>query len=233
MITADTPKTRSQKTTRTRVGPHAGLSLLFSLCLWGSILCSSSARADVGGLMRQGNGLYARGRYDEALAKYQMAELLEPDATAIHYNIGNALYRSGKYQEALHELELVMIDRKPSRRAAAAYNSGNVLFKAGQLDAAIKAYTGALVLNPNDRRAKENLEFCLKKKEEQKQQPDSSQSKQQQQEQPQQQRQVQPQPQGMSHDQAERVLQAVENKEKDQQKKQQSAGGRKKVEQDW
>jgi hypothetical protein len=37
----------------------------------------------------------------------------------------------------------------------------------------------------------------------------------------------------MSKDQAERVLQAVEDKEKEQQKKQQQAGGRRKVEQDW
>jgi hypothetical protein len=37
----------------------------------------------------------------------------------------------------------------------------------------------------------------------------------------------------MSKDQAERVLQAVEDKEKEQQKKQQQGGGRRKVEQDW
>ena len=191
------------------------------------ILCALSLGlaaygADVGGLMRQGNGLYGRGKYDEALSRYQMAEVLEPDATAIHFNLGNALFRLGRYREAARELELVMIDKKPERRANAMYNAGNVAFKAGQLDPAIKAYAGALAINPNDKQAKQNLEFCLKKREEQQNQPDSSQQKQQQ----------QPK-QGMDKNQAERIVQAVEDKEKEQQKKQRQAGGRKQVEQDW
>jgi Ca-activated chloride channel family protein len=194
--------------------------------------------ADVGGLMRQGNGLYNRGEYDEALSRYQMAEVLEPDATAIHFNLGNALFRLGKYQEAARELELVMIDKKPERRANAMYNIGNVAFKAGQLDPAIKAYAGALAIDPNDKQAKQNLEFCLKKKQEQQNQPDSSQQKQQQnqqqqQDQQQQQQQRQQPEQGMDKNQAERIVQAVEDKEKEQQKKQRQAGGKRKVEQDW
>ena len=189
--------------------------------------------ADVGGLMRQGNGLYNRGKYDKALSHYQMAEVLEPDATAIHFNLGNALFRLGKYQDAARELELVMIDKKPERRANGVYNIGNVAFKAGQLDQAIKAYTGALAINPNDRQAKQNLEFCLKKKQEQQNQPDSSKQKQQQNQQQQQQQQQQQPKQGMDRNQAERVVQAVEDKEKEQQKKQRQAGGRRKVEQDW
>jgi len=197
------------------------------LCTLSFVLAAYAA--DVGGLMRQGNGLYNRGKYDEALSRYQMAEVLEPDATAIHFNLGNALFRLGKYQEAARELELVMIDKKPERRANAMYNTGNVAFKAGQLDPAIKAYAGALAINPNDKQAKQNLEFCLKKKQEQQNQPDSSQQKQQQ-NQPQQQQQPQ---QGMDKNQAERVVQAVEDKEKEQQKKQRQAGGRRRVEQDW
>jgi len=177
--------------------------------------------------MRQGNGLYNRGKYDEALSHYQMAEVLVPDATAIHFNLGNALFRLGRYQDAARELELVMIDKKPERRANAMYNTGNVAFKAGQLDPAIKAYAGALAINPNDRQAKQNLEFCLKKKQEQQNKPDSSQKQQQQNQQQQQPK------QGMDRNQAERIVQAVENKEKDQQKKQHQAGGKKQVEQDW
>jgi Ca-activated chloride channel family protein len=191
--------------------------------------------------MRQGNGSYNRGKYDEALSHYQMAEVLEPDATAIHFNLGNALFRLGRYQEAARELELVMIDKKPERRANAMYNTGNVAFKAGQLDPAIKAFAAALAINPNDKQAKQNLEFCLKKKQEQQNKPDSSQQKQQQQnqqqqqnkQQQQQQQQQQKPQQGMDKNQAERIVQAVENKEKEQQKKQHQAGGKQQVEQDW
>ncbi|MBM3313074.1 tetratricopeptide repeat protein [candidate division WOR-3 bacterium] len=197
----------------------------FVLCPLSFVLAAYAA--DVGGLMRQGNSLYNRGKYDEALSKYQMAEVLEPDATAIRYNLGNTLFRLGKYQEAVRELELVMIDKKPERRANAMYNIGNVAFKAGQLDPAIKAYSATLAINPNDKQAKENLEFCLKKKQEQQDQSDSSKQNQQQQQQ-----QQQPQ-QGMDRNQAERVVQAVEDKEKEQQKKQRQAAGKRKVEQDW
>lgn len=207
---------------------------LCSLCVF-VVSSVAWARADVGGLMRQGNGLYGRGKYDEALSRYGMAELLEPDATGIRFNKASALYRLGRYEDALRELELAAIDKKPSRRAAALYNTGNVLFKAGQLDGAIKAYTAALVVDPKDRHAKENLEYCLRKREEQQQQQQQqNQQNQQPQQDQQQQQQQQPQPQqGMSKDQAERVLQAVENKEKDQQERQRQAGGRRQVERDW
>jgi tetratricopeptide (TPR) repeat protein len=216
---------------KVRIGKQGSVTrnLHLAVCILQFALAATAA-ADVGGLMRRGNGLYTRGKYDEALSNYQMAEVLEPDATAIHYNLGNALFRLGRYQDALRELELVMIDKKPARRANALYNSGNVLFKAAQLDPAIKAYSATLLVNPNDKQAKQNLEFCLKKKEEQQQQPDSS--KQNQQQQQQQQQQPKPQPQ-MGQDQAERVVQAVEDKEKEQQRKQRQAAGKKKVEQDW
>ncbi len=196
-----------------------------------AMVANLAAAADVGTLMRQGNGLYARGKYEEALGRYQMAAVLEPDASAIRFNTGNALYRLGRYPEAARELELALIDRKPLRRANALYNLGNVAYKAGQLDAAIQAYKQALLENPRDRQAKENLEFCLRKKQEQP--PDSSQQNQQQQQQQQQPR-PQPQPQqGMDRSQAERLVQAVENKEREQQREQQQRGGRRKVEKDW
>jgi Ca-activated chloride channel family protein len=189
------------------------------------------AHADVRGLMRKGNGLYSRQKFEEALDAYQQAEVLEPDATAIHYNLGNALYRLGRFQEAVSEMELVLTDKDHKRRADAMYNMGNAVFKAGQLEPAIKAYTAALVMNPDDMDAKQNLEFCLKKLEEQKNQPqsDSSHQDQEQQQQPQ----PRQQQQQMSPDQAERVLQALEGKEKEEQEKVHQAGQEKKVEKDW
>ncbi|MBN2537050.1 tetratricopeptide repeat protein [candidate division WOR-3 bacterium] len=183
--------------------------------------------------MRKGNGLYSRGKFDEAAQFYQQAEVLEPDATAIHFNLGNAQFRLGNYQEAARELELALVDKDPVRRANALYNLGNVAFKSGQLAPALQAYKAALLENPKDVQAKQNLEYCLKKLEEQ-QQPDSSQQDQQdQQDQQQQQQQPQPRPEAMDQDQAERVLQALENKEKEQQERQQQQGGRRKVEKDW
>ena len=205
-----------------------GASRAAAVMILGAAL-ATSAGADVGGLMRQGNSLYARGRYDEALGRYQQAEVLEPDATAIHFNLGNTHYRLGDYQNALRELELVLSDGDPGRRSDALYNMANVAYKSGQLDAAIQGYIGSLLIDPEDRQAKENLEFCLKKKQEQEQQPDSTQQQQQQQ----QQQQPEPRPDEMNRDQAERVLQAIENKEKEQQEQRRLPGRRREVEKDW
>jgi Ca-activated chloride channel family protein len=190
--------------------PPTAIGVLGALCV---LVVNSASAADVGRLMRQGNGQYARGRYDTALGRYQMAEVLEPDASTIHYNLGNTLFRLGRYQEAAREL-----------------------------DPAIQAYKQALVQNPHDKEAKQNLEFCLLKKQQQKN-DSSQQNKQQNQpqnqpQQPQQQQQqnqpqMQQQQQGMGKDQAERLVQAVENKERNQQREQQQRGGRRKVDQDW
>ena len=54
---------------------HRPRFFVFVLCTLPLALAAYAA--DVGGLMRQGNSLYSRGKYDEALARYQMAEVLE------------------------------------------------------------------------------------------------------------------------------------------------------------
>ncbi|MCL6465301.1 MAG: tetratricopeptide repeat protein [candidate division WOR-3 bacterium] len=201
-----------------------------------SLAVVQTANGDVPNLLRAGNGLFRRGKYQEALSFYQRAEVLEPDALAIHYNIGNTYYRLGKFDEAIKELSLATVDRNPRKRGNAFYNLGNSFYRMGKLDEAINSYKMALLANPNDRQAKENLEFCLKKKEEMKQAPDSSQGPQQQSGGRQQQQPRAPEYQeqsGMEKDEAERVLQAVENKERQVQKDVRKPRARRQVEKDW
>jgi tetratricopeptide (TPR) repeat protein len=192
---------------------------------------SAALGADVGGLMRHGNRLYAQGKFDEALGFYQRAEVLEPDALSIHYNLGNTLFRLNRHQEALPELTLAATDRDPGRRARALYNVGNVQYRANQLDNAINAYRRTLLTNPADLQAKQNLEFCLKKKQEQQNQqvqPDSSQRQSQQQ-----QARPQPRQQQIDREQAEQMLQALQNQEKQTQKDLNQREPKRQVEQDW
>ena len=190
--------------------------------------------ADVSSLMRKGNGLMRKERYEEALKTYQQAQVLEPDNIKIHYNMGRALYKIEKYPEAITEFELGLLTKDKKFQANSLYNIGNCKFKQGDLDGAINAYKTALLFNNKDIKAKQNLEFCLKLKEELKNQPQSDSTKQQQQkqEQPQPQPQKQIQRPEKSKEEANRILQALENKEKEQKKKQPKPE-REKVEKDW
>ncbi len=220
-----------------------GASPGVALVLFTIALLVGVAQADVGALMRAGNSRYRQGKFEEALGFYQRAEVLQPDALKIHYNIGNTLYRLGRYEEALGELSLAAVDRNPARRAQALYNTGNTFYRMGRLDEAINAYKMALLANPQDRQAKENLEFCLKKKAEMEKQPDTTRQQMGgggEQNRAQTQR---PAPAGggkqdkmttgMDREQAERILQAIESKEKQTQEKARRARSRRQVEKDW
>jgi Ca-activated chloride channel family protein len=219
-----------------RLSRRSPLPLLFVL----AALCAGpSALAGVGADMREGNKLVDRGRYDEALRKYQEALVREPDNVKIHYNIARALYKAGKYPEAVSEYQLCMLTKDAKLQARTMYNIGNCQFRQQRLDAAIAAYTASLLLDPRDTQAKQNLEFCLKEKEKQGQRDSTKQDQQQQQPQPQArdrqpQANPQPQPGGISKGQADRILQALQNKETEDRKKQQKrASQQESVEKDW
>lgn len=199
-----------------------------------AVLCAN-ARADVRALGRAGNSLYRQGKYSEALTFYQRAEVLEPDALALHYNIGNTLYRLGRYDEAASELALATVEKNPRARSRAHYNLGNTFYRMGRIDDAIASYKRALLANPNDRQAKENLEFCLKKRSEA-QPRDTTQNKNQPGGGGAGQRgsgaEQTPKP-GIDREQAERILQAVESKERLTQQERRRPRARRQVEKDW
>jgi Ca-activated chloride channel family protein len=193
--------------------------------------------ADVGSTMRQGNALVRKGAYEDALKKYQEALVQEPDNTKIHYNIARTLYKMDKYAEAASAYQLCLLTKERKMQAQAFYNIGNCQFKQGQLDAAINSYSNSLLLNPKDRDAKQNLEFCRKIKEQMKNQPQSDSTNQNQQKQqtprPQPQAQPQPKPGEIGKEDANRILQALQNKEKENMKNRQEKVEKEKVEKDW
>jgi Ca-activated chloride channel family protein len=181
------------------------------------------ARASVGSRMREGAALERKGKYEDALRKYQDALVLEPDNVRIHYDLGRVLHRLNKHPEAEAEFQLGLLSKSGKLRARSLYNIGNCQFRQGRLDAAIASYTQALLLDPKDLQAKQNLEYCWKVKEQAKQQQGDStqtQPQQQPQQQPHQQRQAEPQKGEISRDQAERMLQALQSKEREDMKKQ-------------
>ncbi|HEY6867854.1 MAG TPA: VWA domain-containing protein [Candidatus Eisenbacteria bacterium] len=223
-----------------RAGAAASRGTALALLAAISLATAGPARADVGSRMRHGLALERQGRYAEAAKAYQEALVLEPDNSRIRYNIGRALYEANQPREAAEDFQLGVLTKSRPLRAKTLYNLGNAQFRQQQLDQAIASYTLALLQRPNDLAAKENLEFCLKARQQQKQPPDSTRQQPPQQN-PQPQQQPQPQPQqaqaqkgAISKEQAERMLQALRASEREQERKQPhkpqapAAGGR-----DW
>jgi Ca-activated chloride channel family protein len=199
------------------------------------LLAAAPARADVGSSMRRGLALEKAGKYADAAKAYQEALVLEPDNVRIRYNLGRVMYEQQQFPEAADHFQLGLLSKQKTVRAHALYNLANTHFKAGRLDDAIGAYSLALLQDPSDLEAKQNLELCWKIKQEMQQHPDTSKKQQQQQQQqPQQQPQGQPQPQpqgqqaqaqpapkgSIPKEQADRMLQALQSKERENLKKQ-------------
>ena len=140
----------------------------------------------------------------------------------------------------------------------ALYNQGNALAKSGKLEEAIKKYEEVLKLEPNHEDAKFNLEYLKQQQQQnqQNQQQNQSQNQDQQQNQQQQNQQQQNQQQNQQQSQnqqqqnqqaqaqsadkkkqeAERILRALENQEKntlDKLKKEREQGGGGSPEKDW
>lgn len=197
---------------------------------------------------KEGAELYEEGKLDEALVAYTQAQEESPDASEIQYNIANVHYRKEEMDKALDGYRTARSGSDEVQRRSH-FNTGNVLYKGEKFPDAVAAYKEALKIDDQDIEARQNLELALRKKEEQQKQeqegggdsgesdenqqdqsrPQSQQNQSQPQDQPQPQDQAmdssdqggEAQPQGMSKEEAERILAALAEMEKAEQRKQQ------------
>jgi Ca-activated chloride channel homolog len=207
------------------------------------------------GKINGGNKLYQQQQYDEALNKYKDALLDDPRSEIAAFNEGAALYKIKKYDQALESFQKVIGSKDIKLEEQAHYNIGNAYFEQNKLQESIQAYKMALDLDPNDQDAKYNLEQARAKLKEQAQkqpmqqpqqgQGQNDQNQQQKQDDQGQQNQQQEQQQlpeqsvtdkkdKMSQEDAERILDALKNQEKEKQNlRRQVPPTRRQVEKDW
>lgn len=127
------------------------------------------------GDLERGNRLYREGRYAEAVAAYEEALRGGSDSPVLRYNLGTALLRIGRHEEAEQYLRAALQGTESGLRQHASYNLGNRYLEQGRqggdalpaLEAAIAAYKESLRLDPQDVDAKWNLELALREREEQ------------------------------------------------------------------
>jgi tetratricopeptide (TPR) repeat protein len=134
--------------------------LLCPLCFcaaaaWGSAFADGSG-AD-------GVGAFREGRYEAALAAFERDAADRPGSPEAVANVGAALSRLGRHEEAEKALETALaLGPSPRVEAAIRFDLGNSQLKMGKVDEAIASYVASLRLSPGDTEAKMNLEIALR-----------------------------------------------------------------------
>jgi len=207
--------------------------------------------------LRSGNKLYNDSLFIKAEVDYRKALEVNPKSTDAMFNLANALLMQQKAKEAMEQYQSVSKIEKDKEKLAQIYhNMGVILQSSKQLPQCIEAYKESLRNNPKDDETRYNLALAQKqlkdqqqdqqnqdqqeqqqqKKEEQEQQQNQDQQEQDQKDQQQQNQQQQQQNKNeMSKENAQQLLNAVMQDEKniqDKVKKQIQIQG-KKLEKDW
>ena len=226
--------------------------ILLVIVLFSSI--SVAAQKSDRDYVRNGNRLYHDSLFVKAEVDYRKALDKNPKMTDAMFNLGDALLMQQKAKEAIEQFDgVTKVEKNKLKLAEAYHNMGVILQLSKQLPQCIEAYKQALRNNPKDNETRYNLALAQKqlkdqqqqqqqnrkqdkqqKKEEQKEQnkDQQKQNKKQNQQQNQQQQQQQNQ---MSKENAEQLLRAVMQDEKnvqDKVKKQIQVCG-KKLEKNW
>jgi Ca-activated chloride channel family protein len=211
------------------------------------------------GLVNDGVNLYNEKKFSDAEVNFKKGSENAPENFEAKFNLGDAYYKQQRYDEAIKSFQSALANAKTDEEKAKIYhNVGNSLLKSQKIKESIGAYKESLKLNPNDQETKYNLSYALnmlknqnqnqkqnqkndknkdQNKDQQKQNQDQKQKqdqqKQDQQKQDQQQNQQQKE-QKISKQEAERILEALKNNEKDLQKQLRKVRGQKiKTEKDW
>lgn len=190
--------------------------------------------------IRKGNKLYYDSAFSDSEIAYRKALEEKNESEKAKYNLAGSLYKQGRFDEAQNIYqELAQNATNKDKLANYYHNLGNSYLNSGKIKESIEAYKSALRNNPTDDATKYNLSYALKMlqqqqqnqqqqnqqnqqengQEQQQQQEQNQQEQRQEQEQQEQQQQQQPQQAEISEEDARRLLEAIENEEKELQKK--------------
>ena len=132
--------------------------LFLILFFTSSITLSAQSYRDY---IRRGNRQYRDSVYDKAQVEYQKGFQLDSSSVQVRYNLGNAMLYQGQPKEAMQQYEkAAAIDRNPARMHKIYHNMGVILQSQKQFQPAIQAYVKALQADPSDNETRYNLVLC-------------------------------------------------------------------------
>jgi Ca-activated chloride channel family protein len=147
------------------------LLIILILFVSGSVFAQSSQK-----LIRQGNNHYKEDNYKNAEISYRKAienNKSDKKNTAktkqkAFYNLGNSLYKQDQYEQA-QGAYAKSIESVNKKSANALYNVGNSLLQSNKLEESIETYKEVLRMNPKDEDARYNLAYAMSKLKQQQQ----------------------------------------------------------------
>ncbi|WP_374163480.1 tetratricopeptide repeat protein [Arcticibacter sp. MXS-1] len=210
----------------------------------------------------QGNELYKQQKYQEAEKNYRKSLAVKGKLVEGNFNLGDALYKQKKFGEAGEQFgRIAAAAQDKNVQAQAFHNLGNSLLSSKKIQESIEAYKKALLNNPKDDQTRYNLAYAQQllknqqnkqnqnkqnqnknkdqNKQDQKnkdQQDKNDQNKNKDQDKKDQQNGNQPRPDQLSKDEAERMLEALNNQERgtqDKLKNKKFGGAKGRITKDW
>lgn len=201
-----------------------------------STLCGTAQQMTEQDYIRSGNKFYADSLFEKAEVEYRKALEINSASTDALYNLGNALFNQvaqtpAKAGESLDQYKTAAkLETDKARLAQIYHNMGVLLYLGEQYGESVAAYKESMRNNPHDDETRYNLAKAMhmnKKQEqnqeqEQEQQQEEQQQNQQQQNEQQQEQETQQQQseEQISKENAEQILNALMQDEKDIQEKQ-------------
>ena len=209
-------------------------------------------------LIRKGNALYRADKRQEAQVDYLKAFRADSTDARVQYNLATSMFPQDYklVQKERCDTMAMMFERaaqaetNPLRKAKAYHNEGVAYQGVKDFGKAIEAYKNALRCNPNDDESRYNLVLCQRQlknqgggnnnqqqdKQDKQDQQDKQQQQQQQDKQKKQDQQQQQQEPPMSKENAEQLLNAAMQREKETQKRMKEAQQqpqRRRIEKNW
>jgi Ca-activated chloride channel homolog len=132
--------------------------------------------------IRQGNREYEKDKFSESEVLYRKAIDKKKESPDAVFNVGDALYKQSKYEDAGKQfIENTNLNDDKNKKSSGFFNLGNSLLMANKVQESIEAYKGSLKLRPDNNEAKYNLAYAqdlLKQQQEQQQQQQQDKDKQ-------------------------------------------------------